>query len=323
MILMQIVRFPAISKASVYRKYFIPSFFFIFFLFSAGSSSSSSFPASPFGLMIVDNSATNETVIASMIGTHEIKFVRPAAINLQNWNGDQPDAGLFRNAGFKLILTIKSGKTGASDAFKKELCELLDKYRPLVLCVENEEDSLESFPGTPDEYSIVLKAACEIAHSRGIKCINGGLSSSFISELVWDHYQGTEDLRAAKDFALRAFNPEQQKMLATGSSREKLVRILDRGRKLLKIYRDSGIDFINFHWYISDPKSLEETVGFLIRETGLQPVCNEMGPGRDGTVNIPLLAKALKLGLPIVILRFGDWPEFLSSGYLNFLQNNK
>ena len=71
--------------------------------------------------------------------------------------------------------------------YKQTLWEILDKYRPIIIAVENEENSKIFYTGTPEEYSSQLKAACEVAHSKGIKCTNGGMVSSLVALLVYNH----------------------------------------------------------------------------------------------------------------------------------------
>jgi hypothetical protein len=52
---------------------------------------------------------------------------------------------------------------------------------------------------------------------------------------------------------------------------------VNTGRKLLEIYRSSGQDYLNFHWYVPDKSAFSEAVNFLRRVTSLPVMSNEIG----------------------------------------------
>jgi hypothetical protein len=116
-------------------------------------------------------------------------YFRPWYVNVEAWYGACYDLAcdLGPNAGLKLILTARSNvgemppfatvppQDGA--AYRGNLSEILTRYQPEVLVVENEEDSAQYWNGTPEQYGALLKAACQVAHDQKIPCANGGLSS--------------------------------------------------------------------------------------------------------------------------------------------------
>lgn len=250
-----------------------------------------------------------------------VTMVRPWDISLEEWTGRHSDAETFIKAGFKIILTIRNNGQGGPpprptsppndlDAYMQKLGEVLDVHRPELLVVENEENSGLYYLGTPKQYGAELKAACAVAHRKGIKCTNGGMVSSLVATLVWSHYRDRREAAKAEDFLRRTTSQSQQKMLRTIDGQHRIGEAIAKGKALLTEYRTAGIDYVNFHWYLPDPTALGEAVEFLKAETGLQPISNEMGqhdadPGTVGS----LLAKALELRLPYVIWFSLDRPD--------------
>jgi len=192
-------------------------------------------------------------------------------------------------------------------AFKQTLATILDKYRPEVLVVENEENSAQLFyAGTPNEYGVEERAACDVAHGRSIKCANGGLVSEEVVLLTW-----ANELEAGRSaqgcaFARRALDAHHAQVLcnarAFGQLPKTLQDDLSRGRALLKVYPGTGADYLNFHWYAPDADALAEAVAYLHSATSLPVISNEIGEQSDNADTPPLLLqKALELGLPYVI----------------------
>lgn len=274
----------------------------------------------PFGVMLDGSGVDTPTriVAARELG---VTYFRPGDISLEDWNGKHGETEVFLNAGFKVMMTVRNnGKTGPPsrptsppkdlDAYKKKLGEVLDTYRPELLVVENEENSGLYYLGTPKQYGTELKAACEVAHSKGIACTNGGMASSLVATLVWSHYRGRREAARAEDFLRRSSNRSQQKMLRTIEGQHRVGEAITKGKALLAEYKAAGVDYVNFHWYISDPAALGEAVAFLKAETGLQPITNEIGlHDEDPAAVAALLGKALELRLPYALWFSLDRPD--------------
>jgi hypothetical protein len=250
-----------------------------------------------------------------------VTAVRPLDVGLDDWNGRHGDTDAFAQAGFRLVLTVRhNGRTGPSPrptsppanlaTYQRKLGEVLDAYRPELLVVENEENSGLYYLGTPKQYGAELKAACEVAHGKGIACTNGGMGSSLVATLVWSHYRDRRETAKAEDFLRRTSTPSQQKMLRTGEGQRRIGEAIAKGKKLLAEYRAAGLDFVNFHWYVSNPEALAEAVQFLQAETGLQPITNELGQQTaEAAAVTSLLGKTLELGLPYVVWWSVDRPD--------------
>ncbi|MBI4768828.1 MAG: hypothetical protein HY784_00030, partial [Chloroflexi bacterium] len=222
-----------------------------------------------------------------------------------------------------LILTVRTNGGGIGnpssppsdlEAYKQALGQILDKYSPEVLAVENEENSKIFYTGTPEEYAVELKAACEVAHSKGIKCTNGGLVSAEVALLVWDWMMAQRGADVACSFARRALEKQYSDELCQAGSVERLSararQVLEKGHTLMQVYRSAGMDYMNFHWYISDPEALGEAVAFLKATTGLPVMTNEIGQQNEDPAFIqPLLQKAVDLGLPYIVWYSVDAPK--------------
>ncbi len=276
-------------------------------------------PAPPLGVMLGGNGMDIPNRIAT-VRNLGATIVRPWDVSLEEWNGHHSDTDAFTEAGFRIVLTVRNNGRGGLPPrptsppndlalYKKKLGEVLDAYRPELLVVENEENSVLYYFGTPKQYGAELRAACEVAHSKGSKCTNGGMASSLAATLVWSHYRDQHDAAKAEDFLRRTASQSQQKMLRTGEGQRRIGEAIMKGKALLAEYKAAGLDYVNFHWYIADSSALAETVEFLQSATGLQPITNEIGQQSADAAVAPLLSKALEIGLPYVIWWSVDRPD--------------
>jgi len=240
-------------------------------------------------------------------------YFRPSAIFLDEWNGTCPECDIALKAGLQLVLTVRNNgrrqptsPPGDLAAYQRTLSQVLDTYRPAVLVVENEENSALFYSGTPEEYAAELKAACQAAHEKGIPCTNGGLVSTLVALLVYDHYLESGRTAAAQDFAARAFTAEEQRQLNSPKAQEQIRK----GQALLASYRAAGADYVNFHWYIADTRALEEAVAYLSAQTGLPLLTNEIGQHNDDpNQTTAVMGKVVELGLPIAVWFSVDAPK--------------
>jgi hypothetical protein len=258
----------------------------------------------PFGLMLPSQ------LVRSSQGMHIAKalgavYLRPSAIFLDEWNGTCAECDIALKAGLQLVLTVRNnGRRQATSppsdlaAYQRTLSQVLDTYRPAVLVVENEENSALFYSGTPEEYAAQLRAACEVAHQKGIPCTNGGPVSLLAALLVYDHYLKSGQTTAAQSFADRAFTPKERQLLNSPKA-QKQIR---KGKALLASYRAAGADYVNFHWYIADTRALEESVAYLKSQTDLPVITNEIGQHSDDPNHTTaIMGKVVELGLPIAV----------------------
>lgn len=280
----------------------------------AGTAGPQPARANPFGVMLaaqVVDSAQGMSLVKALGVTY---FRPPQAIFIDQWNGTCAECDAALQAGLKLVLTVRNGSGGIApsgppkdlEAYKQTLGEILDKYHPEVLAVENEENSAIFYAGTPDQYAAELKAACEVAHSKGVKCTNGGLVSALVGLLVWDHYVAGGDAAQAQDFASKAFDASQQRLLDTPQARAQI----DKGKALLDAYKTAGIDYLNFHWYIADTTALNVSVAYLRTQVGVPVITNEIGQFTDDPGQTKAVMQALvDLKIPIAVWFGLDGPK--------------
>ncbi len=262
--------------------------------------------ANPFGLLLGADGVDDQyrVNLAKALG---VAYFRPWYVNVEAWNGACYDLAcdLGPNAGLKLILTARSNvgemppfatappQDGA--AYRRNLSDILTRYRPEVLVVENEEDSAPYWTGTPEQYGALLKAACQVAHDQKIPCANGGLSSKTTALLVWADYVEHQQATEACSFVQRAsavLAPDLCRFTAIDHLSDEDKAAVNTGRKLLDIYKSSGQDYLNFHWYIPDKSAFSEAVNYLRRVTSLPVMSNEIGQYDQAPEAVPQLLSA-------------------------------
>ncbi len=196
--------------------------------------------------------------------------------------------------------------------YKERLAKILDAISPPTLVnVENEENSTRFFSGTMSQYLAELDAATEVAHARGLKVTNGGITSTPAALLTWQDYEDRGLDAQADDFASRAFAAPRnaailrdlRKKPFTGFSRKALQEAWDKSKELIAGFRRNAMDYVNFHWYIDDDRALSEVVSYLRRATGKPVVTNEIGQYSDdpSVVTGHLKTLVTDLRLPFVL----------------------
>ena len=274
----------------------------------------------PIGLLLDLDTPTGAQVAQTLGAT----YFRPVdAIVLEGWNGECREADIAKQLGFQLLLSVRNNGGGMSApttpptdlaAYKTALAAVLDKYPPMVLAVENEENSSIFYTGTPEEYGVELRAAIEVAHAKGIKVSNGGTVSALVALLTWDNYLTQGNVGAASSYCARAFDPSQKKSLekitAPRQYDARTKEQIQKGKGLLEQYKTSGMDYMNFHWYINDAAALGESAAFLSQAVGKPLVVNEMGQQNDDPAVVrPLLQKAVDLGFGYAVWFSVDAPQ--------------
>ncbi|MDQ7828693.1 MAG: hypothetical protein QN122_02400 [Armatimonadota bacterium] len=265
----------------------------------------------PFGLMLPSQLVRSPQGmrIAQALGA---VYFRPSSVFLNRWHGTCQECDIALRTGLKLVLTVRNSgplptaPPGDLAAYQRRLSQVLDRYRPVALAVENEENSALFYTGTPEDYSAQLRAACQVAHRQGILCTNGGLVSTLVALLVYDHYQASGRSAMARDFAARALTADVQRQWHSPQAQEQLRR----GKALLSAYRAAGVDQVNFHWYIADTRALEEAVAYLRAQTGLPVITNEVGQLTDDpNQTTAVMGKIVELGVPIAVWFGLDGPK--------------
>lgn len=257
------------------------------------------------GVMLanVGGSSAKRIEIARDLGA---KWYRPMAVLMAQPSPACEDCDAARAAGLKLVLVIRntdairkpSTPPESLAAFRARLSTVLDRYKPEILVVENEQDNQKLFyKGTPEEYGAELKVACELAHERKLKCADGGLTSLSTAALVMDEQFKVDPIDAAKfGLAIEAtrahsrepFNIAGIKLKKDAKEYLPVVEVtqkfldkhraeIDRARALVKAADEAGADYANFHWYEMQPDVIPRVTDVLHQLTKRPLMCDEAG----------------------------------------------
>lgn len=275
----------------------------------------------PFGVMLPSfDELPNGLAVAENLGAASIR----RQVTVETWDGTCEVCDAYTERGFQLLMTLKAqpqhrntpediarggpinlGSHLPEDmqAYKARVAEIIDATRPTVVAVENEPDGRMFWDDTPQNYLQLLMAACEVAHNKGVKCTDGGLTSGTVVIMVYQHYLNTRQSAKADSFRSRLNNrytipsdPEQRRARA------------EEGWTYLRGFKATGADHVNFHWYEHSASAFAEAVAYLQSEAGLPAMSNETGQlNEDGATTNGIMNEAFKLGLPHLIWFSFDW----------------
>lgn len=239
-----------------------------------------------------------------------VEYLRSSAVFVESWDGNCPECPTVRDAGLEFVLTIRNSEAVMQpasppadlDAYGRSVRRILDRYRPALVVVENEENTPNFYTGTAEEYGGQLRTACEVAHAVDTQCANGGLLSGSVTWFVYQQYLDKGELEKATSFAQRAFEPWQMNRLRSPEGPEWIQARAREVGEFLATYGPAGADFVNFHWYVSDPEALSEAASYLREATGLPAISNEIGQRNlDPGTTTSMLAGVRNLGLPYAV----------------------
>jgi len=258
--------------------------------------------------------------VAKALGVNYIR----AKIDMQGWDGTSEAYEAAKAADLKVLLNINYGvpRTAAGEhdpvpfptdmnAYTKSLNSILDKYKPELVVIENEEDNPNYHEGTADDYINELKTGIQVAHSHGLKVTNGGITVREICLIIFDDYMQRGEKEKAMNFAQKAFPQNFVTRLGSGNMMKnpQIARQVEFGRKLMDAYKNLDLDYVNFHWYepvqargkgqdassISfDPETFAFVVNYLKTKTGKPVMSNEFGVLETSPELVKSLLKAVK-----------------------------
>jgi hypothetical protein len=237
----------------------------------------------------------------------------------------RPTFSVFERNGIKLVVDLHNDPQPNANGhnvsnppdtieevatWRRQVATILDGIpKPVVVQVENEENSTAFFQGEMSDYVNQLNATVEAAHPRGIRVTNGGITSSPTALLTWQDYKRRGLDAKADDFAVRVFSDQPRILRAlraepfVGLPSASLQAAWDRAKQLIPAYRQSGMDYVNFHWYEDDSKALREAVEYLRRATGKAVVTTEIGQHNTEPAVVAghLTTVVEQLRLPVVL----------------------
>jgi hypothetical protein len=258
-----------------------------------------------FGVMVAKTEGnlippSQQVKVAKALGVNYIR----ARIDIDSWGGSNEAYDIYKDAGLKVLLNINSGipRTATGDhnplpfptdmtAYSKTVNSILDKYKPEIVVIENEEDNPNYHSGTADEYINELKTGIQIAHSKGLKVTNGGITYRETCLIIYDDMMQHGQQQKAKEFAQKVFPAVLLQRL--NNAAPIIQHQIEFGRKIIAAYKTLDLDYVNFHWYepvkargaagedkndtIVDPKVFEFVADYLKTTTGKPVMTNEFG----------------------------------------------
>jgi hypothetical protein len=222
----------------------------------------------------------------------------------------------FNNLAPSTTSRARSGPVSDDAGYERALAADLDATHPDLVTIQNEEDGLQFWNGTPQDYLHELADAARVAHAKGYKISNGGITTTGVKLAYWHHLWLTGQHGAADSFAQSALSPAlthghavvgdipdsadpHRPILANWAP---MRNKLDRAEILIAGYRATGVDYVNFHWYEDGPDNLRAVATWLSQATGLPAICNEMGQASESPETVTrLLGMSESLHLAYVI----------------------
>jgi len=304
----------------------------LFFLLLLLAVSPASRAENPFGVALWPAPGQDYALMAARAGALEVAWFRPPTLYVDRWRPDANCAACraLSRSGLSVVLTVRNTGRDAeprrpsappedTEAFGRTVGAMLDQWRPALLVVEEEENRLYRFAGTPLDYRKELETACKASHQRGVICANGGLSYEAVTAATWLQLlkDGKADL--ACDYAKRAFYDRLGTVCSYRRAddvppdlREKLLQGADA---LLPIYRTGPLDQVNFRWNGGDAGALAQTIDAIGRLTGKPVICTDLSLRRtdqDPRHVRPLMRAAMAGGMKVAIWTSLDGEDSVS-----------
>ena len=281
----------------------------------------------PFGLALWPGPGQDLSLMTARAGALDVVWFRPPTLYVDRFRPDANCAGckalgksglavalVVRNTGRDAKPSRPSGPPDDFDAYGKVVGAMLDQWRPALLVVEEEENRLYRFAGTPVDYRQELETACKTAHQRKIACANGGLSYEAVTGVTW--YQLLKDGKAdlACDYAKRAFYERLGSVCSFRRAEEVppdlRERLLQGADQLLPIYKAAALlTYVNFRWNGRDAAALAQTIEAIGRLAGKPVITTDLslrrGDNDPGHVR-PLMRAAMAGNMKVAIWTSAD-----------------
>lgn len=258
-----------------------------------------------------------------------VQYVRNA-ITVDKWEGEDKLYDAYQKAGFKMICNINYGRVAKFDAgrspvpfpkdtvaYKKTLNEILDKYQPEVTVIENEELVPKYHIGSAQDYLNELTAAINVAHSKGLKITNGGLTNRELLLLVYNDLKNNGKTKEANEFAELTMKGNILDAVKNPGSNPQIDELYRKADTLIKAYRNLPIDFINIHIYEPikpnqtktdiTPNAIKMMTEYVVKTTGKPVMSNECGTRNNSPELVTaMLQEFLKNNFRYIIWFSGD-----------------
>lgn len=131
--------------------------------------------------------------------------------------------------------------TPSPQTLQKDITEIINAAHPSLIIIDSNETSAIPKQYSFESYTALLNEACNLCHSHGISCTNGGLEDSALI----DFYLTTlDDDPVEYQRILNSLTPQQRKHVIRKTAPSSAARV----REYLKHYRELPLDYINIVW---------------------------------------------------------------------------
>lgn|GEM_PF-1557101 len=249
-------------------------------------------------------------------------------ITLSDWAGKDNGFERFTSEGFRIVCNINAYPQPSENqppvpfvkdtiAYKKKLDEILTKYQPDVVVIENEETNQGYHTGSMSQYIAQLKAASTVVHSKGLKMTNGGIHPQGICYFVWLDYKERGMDKEAEDWMNLTFNTGMRYAALHPEENGSFSYYWRQIDTLLNAFTTMNIDYINAHIYepINDigngkktiPGCIPTMADYIKRRTGKPLMSNECGQRNQNPTLVTSMLQAFSDGrYPYSIWFSGD-----------------
>jgi hypothetical protein len=261
---------------------------------SAVSSSNAVTEETKFGILVNGETGDDKITVVNKTGT---TYVRDAII-LESYNGKAPMMDKYQSEGFKVLLNLNNSHVSESGQkqpnayptdmvkYKKNLENVLNKYKPEIAVIENEPANDGRYTGPIEDYFTELQTAIEVCKARGIKIADGGLHTGMVCILLYQEYLNHGLQKRADAFAELALTDNYLRA-AQGRGSAEINAKIEKAKKMIAAYKSMDLDYVNIHWYepldedndptISAPGAAKEVADYLRWATGKPVITNEFG----------------------------------------------
>ncbi|CAN5178386.1 hypothetical protein BH11BAC6_BH11BAC6_08960 [soil metagenome] len=272
-----------------------------------------------FGSII--NGAFTPTQKVSIAKSLNAGYVR-SGITVTEWTGKSGPYENYVNNGIKVVLNINNdAQTGNPKPFPKDMIsyrniftQIVNKYQPEVIVVENEEINPNYHSGPMADYLNMLTVALDVCHAKGIKVANGGIYGSALEILTYRYLQ-TKGQNRADSFGNNCMTTYQVKAAQTPNSNPTLEKDVRQMDTLMNFY--VNLDYVNIHMYepfdpdVTQPELVTTRTPIVIADiqeflkvrTGKPTMTNETGQRNNRTPGlvVTMLAEYDRLLFPYAI----------------------
>lgn len=261
---------------------------------SAMSASDAITYTTKFGVLVNGEPGDDKVTVSKEMG---VGYVRDAVI-LESYTGKAPMMDKYIAEGFKVLLNLNNShvsETGQKQPnayptdmvkYKKNLENVLNKYKPEIAVIENEPANDGRYTGPIEDYFTELQTAIDVCKARGIKIADGGLHTGMVCILVYQDYVSRGMQKKADAFAEFALTDNYLRA-AQGKGSAEINAKIEKAKKMIAAYKTMALDYVNIHWYepldedndptISAPGAAKEVADYLRRATGKPVITNEFG----------------------------------------------